>query len=391
MAKMKTAGDISLQKSLPQPTNKSSRPLTRDQLNVMAQGLDSHTKIEFAWQIYNLCMETRYQNKFWYRLVPPQKYCSNDAFVATEYSSLIPSGTQKNQVKRKTTSMVLKHGIHGVHYAIGWEGLFSLILKFGVLVDDDEGEKSAGFVNRKIAPNLIDFRAPPLNLSLDTFNPAPGSSVLSEAPNAEEKARTTLRISSTDTPASPLQKATILSKAKLTQKATRGMSSTDAPSLLQEATGLSEAKLIRKATQGIGSTKNAPGPSREAKQRATPQVDDEWAPKLKRAKKAARKMTAGKAPKPQSSSSTDNNSKTLRKQVSRPSPDNRIDWMVPPPDPITPPHPDSYETTDDEVYQEYLSKLAKIGAHSNPVPFPPAGNEKGLNPTQSDDAGSYFL
>jgi len=180
--------------------------------------------------------------------------------------------------------------------------------------------------NRQIAPQLIDFQAPPLDLWSDSITPTMGSSVLPEASHVKQKRRATQGISLTDTPGPP-----------------------------QESTALSKAKLIQKAT---------------------PQAGDEWVPKLKRAKKTARKTTAGKAPRLQSNCSTNNDSESSRKQVSRSlseqlnsvpsevssSPDNQIDWMVPPPDP-TPPHPDSYETTDDEVYQEYLSKLVEIGAH----------------------------
>ncbi|CAJ1946451.1 unnamed protein product, partial [Cylindrotheca closterium] len=79
-----------------QVTHSSTPIMPRDRLRTMVRHFDSKDKSEFAWRIHKH-QKKKHQTEYWYDFEPPEKFCSNNAFVPIEYNSQIPSNTKKNQ------------------------------------------------------------------------------------------------------------------------------------------------------------------------------------------------------------------------------------------------------------------------------------------------------
>eukprot|EP00526_Cylindrotheca_closterium_P005684 CAMPEP_0113636742 /NCGR_PEP_ID=MMETSP0017_2-20120614/19189_1 /TAXON_ID=2856 /ORGANISM="Cylindrotheca closterium" /LENGTH=564 /DNA_ID=CAMNT_0000547651 /DNA_START=110 /DNA_END=1804 /DNA_ORIENTATION=- /assembly_acc=CAM_ASM_000147 len=195
--------------------------MSREKLQAMVQHFDERDKGEFAWLIHKH-HNKKHQTQYWYEFGPPEKYCSSYAFVPVQYNSLIPSDTKKNQIKKKTTSLVLKKGVQGIHFAIGWQELFGMIVEYGIFHDDpffDGTELTKLVPGRGRLPELIGFEAAPLDL-LGTKNkkisPTMGIVLMNEN-TKQSRRKATQGIKYTTTP-SPQEEGTLLIVGGTTNK-----------------------------------------------------------------------------------------------------------------------------------------------------------------------------
>ncbi|CAJ1964026.1 unnamed protein product [Cylindrotheca closterium] len=148
--------------------------MPRDRLQAMVDDFDEKEKTAFAWKMH--CLYNK-KIEYWYVFLPPEKYCSSNAFVPIQYNSLLPPGIKKSQIKRETASLVLKKGTQGIHFAIGWQELYVMLLEYGIFANDPFFDDEPKLVPaRGRVPELIGFQAAALDLSdTDDKSPTMGS------------------------------------------------------------------------------------------------------------------------------------------------------------------------------------------------------------------------
>lgn len=101
-------------------------------------------------------------NVGWIRFTPSGKYCASEGFVPSQY--LLPHEIEvAHRLTKTVANRVLKHGVRGVHYAIGWLELYHLIKAYGQTTPDNHIVRP-GVANHEV---ILSYSGPSLVLDSD--------------------------------------------------------------------------------------------------------------------------------------------------------------------------------------------------------------------------------
>lgn len=140
-----------------------------------------------VWWIDHLAAN-KHRKVGWLEFNPPSKYCCSHGFIPVQYvtnelqeqqphnGSSSTTSSLTSASRKRITQDILKRGKQGVHYAIGWEGLYDLIRSYGQFRPDNH-QVRPGVANHEI---IVDYKGPPLPSEKE--NSGPPRQILTTSP-----------------------------------------------------------------------------------------------------------------------------------------------------------------------------------------------------------------
>ena len=122
----------------------------------------------------------------WLQFKPPSTYKSicgqicDFGFIPVQYKTACPQKKDetKDKYSRRFKKYVLKNGTQGVHYAIGWVGLYDLVVKYGVISKEPPRyEKHAHSILSYNGPHLVEESSTIIKVPRSTVKPCSSASL----------------------------------------------------------------------------------------------------------------------------------------------------------------------------------------------------------------------
>lgn len=120
-------------------------------------------QIDMACRWWNDFLKPTPRRKGWLQFRPPQ--CMDWGFIPEQYVKDVVDPSSSNDCSL-LINHVLRHGIRGVHYAIGWQELYQLLRRFGRIDDRQQRKNDTAFTK-------INYKGPTLPF-LETLQQAKG-------------------------------------------------------------------------------------------------------------------------------------------------------------------------------------------------------------------------